>query len=234
MPADNLMVGGLVPLTTVDFPNRLSAVVFCQGCPWRCHYCHNPHLLSRKAESPVPWRQIRDFLKKRQGFLDAVVFSGGEPLMQAAIEDAVAEVKAQGFHIALHTGGSDPERFARLLPSLDWVGFDIKAPFDAYPRITCIADSGKAARDSLGHLLAAGTAYEVRTTVDPRLLTDNDLLHMAADLDALGADRWILQECREPGEDGNAPPVPGRNPLDDQGFLSALGKIFPRLDVRRS
>ena len=216
------MVGGLTPLTTVDYPQHLSAVVFCQGCPWRCPYCHNRHLLPRKAETPIPWPRVREFLERRRGFLDAVVFSGGEPLMQAAIEDAVAEVKALGFGVALHTGGCDPARFARLLPMLDWVGFDVKAPFDAYRRITGAANSGSPARESLGQLLASGTAYEVRTTVDPTLLSRGDLFRLADELRRLGVGNWVLQECRS--ADGS--------PSDLSDLVTGLGEMFPGFGIR--
>ncbi|MBI3069525.1 MAG: 4Fe-4S cluster-binding domain-containing protein, partial [Betaproteobacteria bacterium] len=76
---ERLRVGGLVPLTTTDYPGRLAAVVFCQGCPWRCGYCHNPHLLPARRTAPIAWHAVRDFLERRRGLLDAVVFSGGEP-----------------------------------------------------------------------------------------------------------------------------------------------------------
>ncbi len=234
MTADNLIVGGLVPLTTVDFPNRLSAVVFCQGCPWRCHYCHNRHLLSRQSKNPIPWSQVREFLEKRRDFLDAVVFSGGEPLMQAAIEDAVAEARGLGFRVALHTGGADPDRFARLLPSLDWIGFDVKAPFDSYARVTSVADSGRAARTSLRHLLALDVTYEVRTTVDSRILTHDDLMRLAADLSSLGVNNWVLQECRETERDPIAPPGSQADLLSDYGLLSALAKSFHLFDIRQA
>ncbi|MDE2090165.1 MAG: radical SAM protein, partial [Gammaproteobacteria bacterium] len=87
-----LRVGGLTPLTTVDFPGCLAAVVFCQGCPGRCGYCHNPHLLPATSSTAArPWAQVRDFLERRRGLLDGVVYSGGEPTAQTGIVAAVHE-----------------------------------------------------------------------------------------------------------------------------------------------
>ena len=106
MPADDLVVGGLVPLTTVDFPNHLSAVVFCQGCPWRCSYCHNWHLRPRETKTPVPWQQIRNFLEKRRGFLDAVVFSGGEPLMRPDLPELARYAVGKGMRAVISTNGT--------------------------------------------------------------------------------------------------------------------------------
>lgn len=219
---DGLTVGGLTPLTTVDYPEHLSAVVFCQGCPWRCPYCHNRHLLPRKTGNAIPWPQVRQFLEERRGFLDAVVFSGGEPLMQAAIEDAAAEVKAMGLEVALHTGGYDPARFAHLLPILDWVGFDVKAPFDDYRCITGAAKSGIPAKASLKRLVASGVPYEVRTTVDPERLGRDDLSLLGEDLKALGVGNWVLQECRN--ADGS--------PSDMSELVVDLDEIFPDFAVR--
>ena len=119
MPGTQLKVAGLTPMTTVDFPDRLAAVVFCQGCPLRCRYCHNPELLPRKSEQLIPWPEILDFLRQRQGLIDALVFSGGEPTQQRALPQAIAEARALGYEIGLHTAGVYPQRLKQLLPLLD-------------------------------------------------------------------------------------------------------------------
>ena len=76
-----LRIGGITPLTSIDFPGRLAAVLYGQGCPWRCGYCHNPELLDATTPAAVPWPEVLAFLKSRQGLLDGVVFSGGEPTL---------------------------------------------------------------------------------------------------------------------------------------------------------
>jgi pyruvate formate lyase activating enzyme len=195
MPEAQLAVGGLVPFTTIDFPGRLAAVVFCQGCPWRCAYCHNPHLLPRGA-GVLPWPEVLRWLNTRRGLLDGVVFSGGEPLLQRGLPDAIAGVRALGFATALHTAGIYPERLAEVLPLLDWVGFDVKAPFAEYaPIVGC--DGGGAARTALAMLLASGVAHEIRCTVPPELGHDA-LDRLCAELATLGAAPPTLQTCRPP------------------------------------
>lgn len=231
MAAGDLVVGGLTPFTTLDVPGRLAAVVFCQGCPWRCTYCHNRHLLARRTALPIPWPDIRAFLEGRRGFLDAVAFSGGEPLAQAAVHDAVVEVKSLGFLAALHTGGAHPKRFARLLPHLDWVGFDAKAPFDAYAAVTGVPRSGGPARESLKRLLASGVGHEVRTTVDGRMPDRDGLLRMADELAALGVGTWILQEGRTTAGAG---PSAGSSLLDDGRLMAALARSFETFALRRN
>lgn len=191
---DALRVGGLTPMTTVDYPGELAAVVFCQGCPWRCRYCHNGHLLPTKSDDAVAWHQVKAFLERRRGLLDAVVFSGGEPTLQSALPAAMAEVRAMGFKVGLHTGGPYPERLGALLPHIDWIGLDIKALPEDYPAITGVPGSGEKAWESLEILLGSGTPMEVRTTLHPGW--DRDRLGRLTDrLVAIGLPSFALQQC---------------------------------------
>ncbi len=190
------MVGGITPFTTIDFPGRLAAVVFLQGCPWRCGYCHNPQLLPRHAPTTQPWHTVRTWLDSRRGLLDGVVFSGSEPLLHRGLADALRDVRSMGFATALHTGGAYPERLARLLPLLDWVGFDVKAPFGDYRTITG-ADDGSAARQALAHLLDSGVAHEIRCTLAPVINNASVIERLAQQLATLGASALVLQPCRD-------------------------------------
>lgn len=174
------------------------ATVFCQGCGWRCRYCHNPHLQTTEAPDLIPWSEVMVFLGTRRGLLDGVVFSGGEPTLQAALPEAMREVKRLGFRVGLHTGGSRPDRFAEVLLLLDWVGFDVKAPFGQYAPITG-TDAGAAARESLAALLASGKDYEVRTTVHPALLDAPALTAIAEELLARGVAHYAVQAFRAAG-----------------------------------
>jgi len=194
-----LRVGGLTPLSTSDWPGMLAAVVFCQGCPWRCGYCHNPGLIPARCESEIPWDDVLAFLHRRQGLLDGVVFSGGEPTVQADLLEAMREVRALGFKIGLHTGGAYPQHLAALLPLVDWVGFDVKAPFADYPRVTGAAGSGQHALISLQQVLASGVDHELRTTVHPALLTDAELVRLARDLAVRGVKHYVIQGFRSQG-----------------------------------
>ena len=143
--ADKLRIGGFVPFTATDYPDHLAAVVFCQGCPWRCVYCHNPHLLPARGEAQHPWVSIAAFLETRRGLLDAVVFSGGEPTFQDALPAAMRSVRDMGFKVGLHTAGIYPRKLAAVLPLVDWIGIDVKAPFESYERVTGVSKSGCAA-----------------------------------------------------------------------------------------
>ena len=194
-----LRVGGFTPLSTTDWPGMLAAVVFCQGCPWRCAYCHNPDLIPARSDTEIPWEDVLGFLHRRRGLLDGVVFSGGEPTLQAALPDAMREVRALGFRIGLHTGGMYPERLAAVLQWVDWVGMDVKSPFADYARITGAAGSGGRALAGLQRVLASGVDHEIRTTVHPALLDDAEVISLAGDLATRGVKHYVLQAFRKQG-----------------------------------
>lgn len=197
--ATELRVAGLTRLSTCDWPGELTATVFCQGCGWDCAYCHNPDLRPAQGNAQVPWNDVVAFLESRRGLLDGVVFSGGEPTLQSALLDAVQAVRSLGFRIGLHTAGMAPESLALLLPRIDWVGFDAKAPFDAYFRITGVEQSGAKALESLLMLLASGVSYEVRTTLHPALLSVADMLELKDQLLVLGVTHYAVQRFRTEG-----------------------------------
>lgn len=147
----------------------------------------------------MPWAEVIAFLHTRVNLLDGVVFSGGEPTAQAALPSAIAEVRALGYRIGLHTGGPNPARLAEVLPLVDWVGFDVKAPFADYERITHVTGSGHRALESLRVLVASSVPFEVRTTVHPDLLGDEDLERMSLELAEEGVARWAVQAYRPDG-----------------------------------
>jgi pyruvate formate lyase activating enzyme len=230
--AANLRVGGLVPLSTTDFPGRLAAVVFCQGCPWRCTYCHNPHLLPRRSTQELHWQTIVEFLQRRRGLLDAVVFSGGEPTLQTGLAAAMCEVKAMGFEVGLHTAGVDPSRLRDVLPLVDWVGLDIKTVFDDYAGLTGAPHSGRRARQSLSMLLESGVAHEVRTTVHPQLLPASHLRSLATELAGCGVRHYVLQEYRAQNHRDAA--LPDEASYLNEGFFRSIAPLFSTLEIRRA
>ena len=201
-PADDLQIAGLVALSTVDWPGHLVATAFLQGCPWRCTYCHNSAILDPRTPGVVPWQRVRDLIARRKGLLDGVVFSGGEPTRQAALVAAVREVKDAGFLVGLHTGGAYPRRLAQLLPLVDWVGLDVKAPARLYRAVTRTGGptaSADQAFASLELVLASGVDVQVRTTVDPTVMSDGDVAELTAVLAERGVREHVLQTVRPDG-----------------------------------
>ena len=227
-----LRVAGLTRLSTTDFPGRLAAVVFVQGCAWRCRYCHNPEIQSRLEAPAISWHGVLDFLDHRKGLLDGVVFCGGEPTVDRHLGSAIEDVRQRGFKVGLHTAGIYPDRLRKLLPKIDWVGFDVKAPFDDYTNTTGVPGSGDRAKESLNHLLASGVAHEVRTTRHPSLLSSGNLKSMATSLRRQGVEKFALQEFRPDGcVDGRLEACPP--PLADED-VSHLRQLFPTFILRRA
>jgi pyruvate formate lyase activating enzyme len=230
-----LRVGGYTPLSVSDWPGQLAAVVFCQGCPWRCSYCHNPHLIPPRAATSLEWDDVLAFLERRRGLLDAVVFSGGEPTLQSGITRALKQVKALGFKLGLHTSGAYPRRLAELLPEIDWVAMDIKAPFADYAATTGVAGSGAPALASTRLILASGIAYEFRTTVHPDLLPAAALPALARSVAQIGVRHYALQEFRTQGCANHELNASAIAPfLSDAALSRTLVPLFDSFCVRRS
>jgi len=189
------VVGGITPLTTIDYPGELAAVLYLQGCPWRCRYCHNGELLPRRGRHVIPWSDVLGWLSRRRGLIDAVVFSGGEATLQRTLPKAIGEVRAMDFKVGLHTAGCYPRRLAAVLPLLDWVGMDIKAPFARYAEITGVPGSGESACASARLLINSGVLHQFRTTRHPMLLSDADIEQSGLEIAALGGTPPMLQSC---------------------------------------
>lgn len=231
--AEELQIAALVPLSTVDWPGRLVATIFLQGCPWSCHYCHNPDLISPRTAGQVPWREVEELADRRQGLLDGLVLTGGEPTRQDAVHDAARRIRAKGFALGLHTAGAYPRRLLDLLPQLDWVGLDLKATPGGYADVTGIASSGERAWRSLEILLASGVDHEVRTTVVPG--EDAQAWQVAQRARDSGVRAYALQQVRSEGtrelHDAHPPGWDERfEALADQ--VAGLG--FARLEIRRA
>ena len=231
-PAEDLAIAGLIPFGTVDWPGRLAATVFCQGCPWNCFYCHNPALIPARMPGTVPWSEMRELLAARRGLLDGVVFSGGEALRQPALADAMAEVRDAGFAVALHTAGCFPTRLRAVLPLVDWVGLDVKALPEHYPEVVGRPGAGGQAWRSLEVLLGGGVDFEVRTTVAPGRTAD-DALEVARRCRDAGVRAFALQRARPTGARAEAVlTAPGW----EREFEALAGRIaelgFERFEAR--
>lgn len=224
-----LRIGGITPFSTVDWPGKLACVAFLAGCPWRCPYCQN-HVLQHGDAATLDESDLVAFLQRRRGLLDAVVFSGGEPLAQPGVVDAARRARELGFEVGLHTCGAYPERLLETLPYVDWVGLDVKAPWDVYDAITKANGTAALAQRSLDAALAFGVGLEVRTTWHPGLLSADDISSIAHDLAARGVRTWAVQAYRHVGTSGelaNETVYPSDVPAD-------LPALFETFEFRRA
>ena len=228
-----ITIGGVEPFTTVDFPERLAAVLFCLGCPLRCPYCHNRALQDFNGKPFISWETFIEFLDSRKKLLDGIVFSGGEPLAQPDLYESMKIVKDKGFEIGLHTSGVNVERLKQVLPLLTWVGFDVKTVFNAYE--DRIPHSHAATVEKcLDLLISSGIELEARTTLDPRVISKEELRTLAHTLSGKGVKTYAIQEYRpHPAEE--TPPSPDRVKefFADKELLAELKSLFKNFIIRR-
>lgn len=204
-----MRIGGYQKTSLIDFPGKIAAVVFTQGCGWRCPYCHNRSLIHPPSFQPaIPEEEIYDHLKLRQGQLDGVVVSGGEPTLQHGLTEFLRQVRYLGFATKLDTNGSRPNILSLLLQEelLDYIAMDVKGPLDEYTRFTgCDVDTGSIEL-SIELIKQSGIACEFRTTLVGGLHTREHIARMAPLIH--GVRRYALQSYRMPPESNRVPYSP--------------------------
>jgi len=192
-----LTIGGFLKFSLLDYPGRLTAIVFTQGCNFRCPYCHNPELVDpRRYSEVIPEQEILDFLKQRKGLLSAVAITGGEPTLQSGLIEFLQKLKAMDYMVKLDTNGSFPEVIANLieLDLVDYWAMDIKAPIDLYQIVSQSMVSTTDILNSMRQIRGSGKIFEFRTTIFDRVLTWNDLDRIKDILEP--GDLYYLQQCR--------------------------------------
>jgi len=181
------IIYSITPFTLLDYPDRISCILWFAGCNMRCTYCYNPEIVFGKAK--LSWEDVEDFLLKRRGLLDAVVLSGGECLLYPSIVDLISTIKSLGFLVKIDTNGSKPHVLQTLLrlKLIDYVSLDFKAPLEKTRPMTKRDFYGEFL-DSCKILINSDILFEVRTTYHSELLTENDIIDMVNTLENLGYD----------------------------------------------
>ena len=189
-----MRIGGLQKFSLIDYPGRICAILFTQGCNFRCPYCHNPELVEPSLfQECVPEGKIFRFLKKRRGRLDAVVITGGEPTIQSDLIPIVEAIRAMGFLVKVDTNGSHPEVMEGLIGRhlVDYIAMDVKAPLHRYGEIIGTAVDPAPIKRSIDMIVTSGIDHEFRTTVVRSLLDEGDLMEIGASI--TGGARLVLQ-----------------------------------------
>lgn len=191
-----MFIAGLQKSTLLDYPEKIAAIVFTQGCNFRCGYCHNPELLNANYNTK-PFIKERDFftfLESRQGKLDGVVITGGEPCLQNDLENFIIKIKNLGFLVKLDTNGSFPDKLRLLLDKklIDYVAMDIKAPLNKYHKVTGSLIQKENILKSIELIMNSTIEYEFRTTVVSSQLSFEDFENIATLIN--GAKRYYLQK----------------------------------------
>lgn len=229
-----LMISGLQKLTLLDYPGTVACTVFTGRCDFRCPFCHNaPLVLPERIAEDITEDEVLSFLKKRQGVLDGVAITGGEPLLHKNIDSFLAKVHALGYKIKLDTNGSFPERLISIVRDglVDRVAMDIKNSPDKYGEAVGIAGFDiSGVEKSKDFLLEGHIDYEFRTTVVKGLHTEESLLEAAKWI--AGAKEYYLQQFKDSGD------VIDINGLSafDEGEMHALAErvsvYVPSVQVR--
>lgn len=194
-----MKIGGYQKCSLIDYPGKVAAVVFTQGCNWRCPFCHNRSLvIPARFQPAVPEEQLFAHLEQRRGQLDGVVVTGGEPTLQPGLAAFLRRVRALGYATKLDTNGSRPNVIAALLNEqlLDYVAMDVKGPLASYSRFAGHHVDTGTIELSIELIRTSGVSYEFRTTLVGGLHTEDDLRAMAPLV--TGAKRYAVQGYRSP------------------------------------
>jgi len=206
-----LRIGGIQKMTLLDFPEKVAATVFLQGCNFRCPFCHNASLVTHIGDDYNSPEEVLRFLEKRKGLLDGVCISGGEPLMAPDIGDFIKDIRNLGFAVKVDTNGSFPHRLSALIENslVDYVAMDVKNCPERYAETVGIPDFDLTPiGESISLLLSGKIDFEFRTTVTAELHTPEGVAKIAEWI--AGAPRYFLQNFEDSGDiiGKNQNPVP--------------------------
>jgi len=202
-----MIIGGLEKLTLLDYPEHLAAIIFTQGCNFRCHFCYNPMLVlpreggdeknkKEKGFSQLSLKNLFLFLSERFGRLEGVVITGGEPTLHPDLPSFIKKIKKIGYRVKLDTNGTNPLMLAQLIKAklIDYIAMDIKAPFFKYQTVVGVPVDCNNLQKSVKIIMTSGLPYEFRTTVVPGLLQLDDFTAMGESIK--GANKWYLQRFK--------------------------------------
>lgn len=192
-----MLIGGFQRNSLVDFPGIVASAIFFAGCNFRCPYCHNPGLVLGKGEE-IPLPDILAYLTKARKIIDGVCITGGEPTLYGAkLTELMTELHSLGLKIKLDTNGSRPELLKKFVEEkmVDYVALDLKTSFEKYASFSLEKDSSSKVEESFQILQnQSEIPYEFRTTLDPRVVTRDDLELLSVKMKP--GSRWFWQQFK--------------------------------------
>ncbi len=196
-----ISIAGIQKMTTIDFPEHISAVLFTAGCPWNCRYCHNPGLRTMDKVSEVDFSTLEDFLERRKDYLDGIVVSGGEPTSHESLPELLSFIREFGYDTAIHTNGFYPNMLKRIIVErlVDYIAMDIKGPPRAYDRITRTNNTCFPVSKSIHAVVSSGIKYEFRTTYHHIILSEQELLDTMRAISYTGCSTYFIQKFQPEG-----------------------------------
>ena len=229
-----MLISGLQKLTLLDYPGKVACTVFTGGCNFRCPFCHNaPLVLPELIGQDTDEERVLSFLRKRQGILDGVAVTGGEPLLHKDMVGFLEKVKALGYKIKLDTNGSFPDRLRELISAglVDRVAMDIKNAPELYAKTVGLPSLDLAPIERSKELLLRGDVdYEFRTTVVKGLHTRESIIGAAKWI--AGAKEYYLQQFKD---SGNVIAIGGLSEYNERemhALAQAAAQVVPTVQVR--
>ena len=225
-----MTLNGLLKLTLLDFPGKCACTAFFSGCNFRCPFCHNAALVRGEGEN-ISEEEFFKFLSRREGVLDGVCITGGEPLLQRDIADFMRRIKEMGFAVKLDTNGSFPEKLKGLVKEglVDYVAMDIKSSPEGYGRAAGCPVNLERVRESVDFLLSGAVDYEFRTTVATGAVLFSDMEGIGELI--RGAKRYFLQGFVDSG-DLLGEGVGAYSKEEMEEMLAAVKKYVPTAELR--
>jgi len=192
-----MQISGFQPLSLIDYPERTCAILFTQGCPFRCAYCHNPELVYA-GKGVLDADAVTKELARIRELVGAVTITGGEPTMQADLPEYIRSLRDLGYDVKLDTNGSNPDMLARMLSekTLSYIAMDIKSPWEKYASVTNTPNDTILAnvKTSFAMIQGSGVPHEFRTTLVPGMHTEDDVAIMLGYL--RDGERYAFQDFR--------------------------------------
>jgi len=223
-----MLIGGFEKLTLVDYPGKVAATIFTVGCNFRCPFCHNPELVLPELiqEQPKILEQdILEFLQKKQGLIQGICITGGEPTLQSDLKDFILKIKNLGYAVKLDTNGSNPQVLQELINEklVDYVAMDIKTSLEKYDLCTLGQVPQENIMASIQLLKQSNIDYEFRTTMAPGIVEEKDILKIVELIK--GSPRYFLQRFKPSKSIDNK--FTSVKPIDDNKLLAIASKIKP-------
>ncbi|MBE6774976.1 MAG: anaerobic ribonucleoside-triphosphate reductase activating protein [Ruminococcaceae bacterium] len=228
-----MRISGIQKLTLLDFPGKTACTVFCYGCNFLCPFCHNALLVTEKAEEFIDEEEIFTFLKKRQGILDGVCVTGGEPTLQKDLKAFLGRIKEMGFDVKLDTNGYRPDILREIISEglCDYVAMDIKNTPEKYALTVGKEIDTDKILESIAILKAGKIPFEFRTTVVRELHTEEDIREIARLLE--GEAPFFLQQFKDSGcliGEG----LSAYNKEEMESLTEKARELLPRTSLRES
>lgn len=227
-----MLIKGFQKLTLLDYPGKTACTVFTGGCNYRCPFCHNAGLVTKLDTEIIPESEVFNHLEKRQGVLDGIAISGGEPLLQGDIEEFLQKIKDLGYSIKLDTNGSFPEKLKSIIDKglCDYVAMDIKNSKERYNETIGINRFDISLMEqSVEILMNSNVDYEFRTTITKNFHTIEDIKKIGEWIK--GTKKYYLQNFVDSGNliDCN---VEGVSKEEMKKMLEAIKEYIPTAEIR--